>query len=181
MRTLIILALFASFQVIRAEDKPVNTTTTDGGGETNRPRTVKQAKSQSRLKGVKMEQSEKAKRMALTSLPDEKEKPFAPYNLIIIDAVQNRWHQLFDAQRSAPNLTGRVVLQFKLHQDGRVTEMKVLESTVGESLSLFCQKAVLDLSPFARWPAEMRKQIAADSRTVTLIFKYLADEPRRRD
>jgi hypothetical protein len=73
-----------------------------------------------------------------------------------------------------------VVLEFKLYQGGQVTQMKVLKSTVGEYLSLLSQKAVLDPSPFAPWPGEMRKQIAGDSRTMTLTFNYLPDEPRRR-
>jgi len=67
---------------------------------------------------------------------------------------------------------GRVVLQFLLNYDGRITEMKVLENTVTETLSLLCQKAVLDPAPFDKWPREMRLMVGEDFRRITFTFYY---------
>jgi hypothetical protein len=67
---------------------------------------------------------------------------------------------------------GRVVLQFHLNPDGRITDMKVLENTVGETLGLLCQKAVLDPSPFDKWPREMRLLVDKDYRDIQFAFYY---------
>ena len=67
---------------------------------------------------------------------------------------------------------GHVVLQFKLHHDGRITDMKVIENTVSETLSLICQKAVLDPAPFERWPTEMRQLNNGDVRSIQFTFFY---------
>ena len=67
---------------------------------------------------------------------------------------------------------GKVELQFLLNYDGRITEMKVLENTVTETLSLLCQKAVLDPAPFDKWPREMRLMVGEDFRRITFTFYY---------
>ena len=63
-------------------------------------------------------------------------------------------------------------MQFNLNYDGRITEMKLVETTVTETLALLCQKAVLDPSPFDKWPREMRLMIGEDSRRITFTFYY---------
>jgi hypothetical protein len=73
----------------------------------------------------------------------------------------------YDAYRS-----GYVKLEFNLNYDGRITEMKVLETTVTETLTLLCQKAVLDPAPFEAWNREMRLMIGGDSRRITFTFYY---------
>jgi hypothetical protein len=67
------------------------------------------------------------------------------------------------------------VLEFKLHRDGRVTDLKVVDSTVNEALCLICEKSVLDPCPFASWSKEMRQNIGAEHCTLTLAFKYPPD------
>jgi len=57
-----------------------------------------------------------------------------------------------------------------LNYDGRITEVKVLENTVTETLSLLCQKAVLDPAPFDKWPREMRLMVAKIFRRITFTF-----------
>ena len=65
-----------------------------------------------------------------------------------------------------------MVLEFRLHSDGRVSELKVLETEVGDVLALYCQKAISDPSPYAPWPNEMRRMIAKDYRLITFTFYY---------
>ena len=65
-----------------------------------------------------------------------------------------------------------MVVQFHLNHDGRITEMKVLDNTVSETLSLLCQKAVLDPAPFDKWPREMRLMVGAEFRRITFTFYY---------
>jgi hypothetical protein len=58
-----------------------------------------------------------------------------------------------------------------LHYDGRITDMKVAESTTGEVLTLICQKAVLDPAPFAAWPSDLRRA-QGDIRSIQFTFYY---------
>ena len=47
---------------------------------------------------------------------------------------------------------GRVVLQFRLNYNGTISDVKVVDENVGLALSLMCQKAITDPSPFDKWP-----------------------------
>ena len=65
-----------------------------------------------------------------------------------------------------------VRLEFRLNFDGRVTDMRVIESTVDDMFSYLCQRAVTEPAPFERWPSDMRRLIGADSRVVQFTFFY---------
>ncbi|MCX6925828.1 MAG: energy transducer TonB [Verrucomicrobia bacterium] len=114
---------------------------------------------------------------ALTLLPslDIKERQFGPYYKALMKAVEERWIGLLEQRDYLPQKAGSVVLEFKLHRDGRVTDMKVVDSTVNEVLCLICQKSVVDPCPFARWPNEMQQSIGSEQCTLTLTFKYPPD------
>ena len=77
----------------------------------------------------------------------------------------------------ASNLTvssgpGSVTLQFQLHWDGYVTDVKILETNVGEVQSLFCQRAIEKPAPFARWPDAMRREVGRNTRLLKFTFYY---------
>src|SRR5678810_1047162 len=97
---------------------------------------------------------------------------FGAYDRAFIDAVSSRWYDLLDNMSYDAYQPGRVKLEFLLNYDGRITEMKILETTVSETLTLLCQKAVLDPAPFDKWPREMRLMIGEDSRRITFTFFY---------
>jgi hypothetical protein len=102
---------------------------------------------------------------------DAKATPFGAYDAMLIEAISQRWYTLLDQREYASDSRGRVVLNFRLHYDGRVTEMTVAENTAGEVLGLICQKAVLDPAPYAAWPGDMRRMLG-DSRKVQFTFYY---------
>jgi hypothetical protein len=106
-----------------------------------------------------------------TLVPDVKATPFGAYDAAFIAAVQQRWYDLIDNSQVVPR-SGKVMLQFRLTYDGRITDMKVNLDTVGELLSLLCQRAVLDPQPYARWPSDMRRMIGENYREVTFTFYY---------
>ena len=64
------------------------------------------------------------------------------------------------------------MVEFQLHSDGYVTDVKVLESNVGELHSTFCQLAIQKPAPFKRWPDGMRKEIGRDYRQLRFTFFY---------
>ena len=90
----------------------------------------------------------------------------------LIVAIQNRWFDLLDMRGFGHEKSGKVVLEFRLHYDGRISNMYVAENTVDEMLSLLCQKAVMDPSPYGQWPSDMRRMIGANYRDVRFTFYY---------
>jgi len=147
----------------------------DGQSTRSRPRTIVEAKARQQqsnpLAGEKMKQQGGVKRNQLVPSFDVKATSFGAYDEALIRAVQNRWYDLLDNRNFAGERTGKVSLQFQLHPDGRVSDLKVLENTVDELLSLLCQKAILDPAPFEKWPTQMRMQIG-EEREIRFTFYY---------
>ena len=56
--------------------------------------------------------------------------------------------------------------------DGTVSDMQVLENTVGEMLGYVCQQAINEPSPFAKWPPDMRRMVGQNYREITFTFYY---------
>jgi hypothetical protein len=139
-----------------------------------RPRTIREAMARQpeQLPGRKLQQEGGVRRQQLVPSFDAKATPFGAYDRAFIDAVSSRWYDLLDNMSYDGYRRGKVVLQFNLNYDGRITEMNVMENTVTEMLSLLCQKAVLDPAPFDKWPREMRLMVGSDHRRITFTFYY---------
>jgi hypothetical protein len=139
-----------------------------------RPRTIREAlarQQQNQLPGEKMKQEGGVShRRELASL-DTKATPFGAYDAKLVEAISQRWFTLLDERDYASDSRGKVVLQFALHYDGRVSDMNMSENTTGEVLGLICQKAVLDPAPFEAWPSDMRR-ILGDVRHIQFTFYY---------
>jgi hypothetical protein len=136
-----------------------------------RPRKLSEVKNNAALRSDKMNQSGGVNKLALSSSFDVKKSVFGDYDREFIDAVQQRWDYLFEQIHTFHE--GRVVLEFQLHYDGRISDMKVVETNVGELLTVICEKAILDPAPYAKWPMEMRREVQKDHRDVTFTFHYL--------
>jgi hypothetical protein len=136
-----------------------------------RPRTLAAARARDQtLAGRKMKQEGGVRRRGKVAL-DVKATPFGAYDAAFVRAVEQRWFSLLD---TAPFVqrSGKVMLEFKLNADGRITDMKALNNEVGEILGLICQRAVMDPAPYAKWPSDMRRMIGASFREVTFTFYY---------
>ena len=142
--------------------------------EQPRPRTVKQANEQQshRLPGQQMRQEGGMRRQALVPSLDVKATLFGAYDAALVEAVTQRWYDLLDSQQFAMDRSGKVTLRFHLNYDGTITEMTVLQNTVGELLGYVCQKAVSDPAPFAPWPGDMRRMVGENYREITFTFYY---------
>ena len=132
---------------------PSQSTDTTMGEDEIRPirprvRTLAEAKKQKGLlTGEKMKQDGGVRRRASMASVDAKATPFGAYDEQVIAAIQKRWFDILDERDYSREKTGYVVLEFYMHSDGRVTNVSVKENTVGEMLSIVCQKAVLDPAP----------------------------------
>jgi outer membrane biosynthesis protein TonB len=139
--------------------------------ERKRPTRVAQVRPQSTLlAGQRMRQDGGVKRRGHVSL-DAKATPFGAYDAAIIASIQQRWYDILDEGGSTRS--GKVGVEFRLHHDGRVTDLRVVDQDVGELLTLFCRRAISDPAPFAPWPMEMRQMVGRDYRDVRFTFYYL--------
>jgi outer membrane biosynthesis protein TonB len=159
-----------------AKPSPTPRTTEGDASEPKpeRPRTIRQALAQmqpNQLAGEKMLQDGGVRRHAEIASLDTKATPFGAYDAALVEAISQRWFTLLDQRDYASDSRGKVVLQFVLHYDGRVTGMDMAENSVGDVLGLICQKAVLDPAPFAVWPSDMRRTLG-DVRHIRFTFYY---------
>jgi hypothetical protein len=139
-----------------------------------RPRTIQEALARqpdNRLAGQKMRQEGGVQRKLNISLFDAAASPFGAYDKYLIYAIQRRWYDLLDERNYAAESRGKVVLNFVMHPDGRVTDMTMSDNTAGEVLGYICQKAVLDPAPYEAWPNEMRRMIG-ENRPIQFTFYY---------
>lgn len=142
-----------------------------------KPRTLAEAKARNpSLAGEKSQQDGGVQRRSHIAMVDARSSVFGSYDAMFIGLVQSRWYQLLDNNQYMMDRRGKVSLTFRLHFDGRISQMEVAENTVGDMLSLLCQKAVLDPAPFPKWSAEMRRQIqnqgGTEYRDVKFTFYY---------
>ena len=97
---------------------------------------------------------------------------FKDYDSAFIQAVTQRWYDLLQGAKFKTDRSGKVVLTFCLHSDGRITGIKLVESDVGELLAYICQKAISDPAPYPHFPEAMLQKIRRDNRIITFTFNY---------
>jgi hypothetical protein len=137
-----------------------------------RPRTIAEALARNGMPGEKSRQAGGVNRVRPDSALDVKGTPIGDYLQQMADAVQQRWDQLLKNQTT--DTYGKVVLQFRLHPNGRVTDMKMVRNEVSNLLETTCEQAILDPAPYQPWPREMRLDVPTDYYDITFTFYYEA-------
>ena len=137
-----------------------------------RPRTIREALEQNHLSGLQMRQDGGVRRRAVVPSFDAVGTPFGAYDEAIVEAIQQYWDNELNSQKFAQDRTGEVTLRFHLNYDGTVSDMEVLNNTVGELLCYVCQEAITQSAPFAPWPSDMRRMVGANYREITITFYY---------
>ena len=139
----------------------------------SRPRTVAEAKAQKGIiEGQKMRQDGGVRRARLNMSLDVKATPFGSYDNAFIAAVQSSWFRQLDERQLFSNDAGKVVVEFRLNYDGRITGLRVVETEVNDHLAWMCQRAVLDVNPFMEFPSDMRRLVKNDFREIRFTFYY---------
>jgi hypothetical protein len=137
-----------------------------------RPRTIVDALAQKGIiEGPKMRQKGGV-RIAGVEGMDVKATPFGAYDAAFIAAVQARWFNLLDEREFVGSQAGKVVVEFNLTRDGRITLLRVAETEVSETLSWMCQRAILDPAPYRPFPPDLRRMLQRDFRPVRFTFYY---------
>jgi hypothetical protein len=146
-----------------------------GKAERTKPRTIVEAKArlpEQSQPGAKKREDAGTRRRAFAPGYDVKATGFGAYDRALIDAISQYWYDSLDARNYAGYEAGRVVVEFRLHYDGRISELAVKETTVNGTLTYLCQNAIQVPSPYRPWPREMRLKIGEDSRKITFAFFY---------
>jgi hypothetical protein len=135
-----------------------------------RPKTLAEARQRAGIEGPRMKQDGGVKKYSIETDADVKSSPFGSYDAMFIQAVQVRWFELLE--KHSINHSGKVVVDFRLHKDGRITSMKIAENTVTDTLSWCCQRAIMDPAPYAPFPPDLKRLLAADYREVRFTFHF---------
>jgi len=137
-----------------------------------RPRTLKQARASQQILGQQMKQDGGVTRHALSASLDAKATPFGAYDRALIDAVSQQWWSMLDKVQFALDRAGKVTVEFRLHDDGRVTDLRIVNTEVGSTWAYICQAAIEQSAPFAKWPSDMMHMVGANYRDLTFTFDY---------
>ena len=95
---------------------------------------------------------------------------YGDYDAMFIDAVKTRWYQLLESHTTENS--GKVMVEFRMHPDGRITDLRIVRNEMSDLLGLLCQQAINDPAPYRPWPEEMRRDIPKEYRDVTFTFIY---------
>jgi outer membrane biosynthesis protein TonB len=99
---------------------------------------------------------------------------FQDYDHEVINTILKRWQELkSNYPEAAPgHTTGKVVVAFRLHADGRIGVVKTVSSDVGSVLTYLCEQAVKDPAPYPHWPEELIHKLGTESREIRFTFSY---------
>ena len=95
---------------------------------------------------------------------------FGEYEQQFYAAVQTGWYQEIEFFQPIDTAT-RVQVRFTLHADGRVTEVKAVQTTASEIATFICETAISKRSPFRPWTKEM-VSVFGRQRTLNVVFHY---------
>jgi outer membrane biosynthesis protein TonB len=96
---------------------------------------------------------------------------YGDYTQRMMEAIQSSWWSIIERSRFEGVSRGHVVVSFRLHRDGTVTDAKVLGSEVTRVMTLACKDAVMAPAPYDIWRADM-VAMYGESDTVTINFHY---------
>ena len=138
-----------------------------------RPRTLKQAEAEmaKRFPTMAMKQDGGVQRRDVIPSLDVQLTGYGDYDSQLIDTIRDNWFNELDSHQFAEDRIGKVVLMFDLNSDGRISNMRVTQSTVGDLLAYVCEKAVLEGAPYQPWTENMRMTLG-ESRSCTFVFIY---------
>jgi outer membrane biosynthesis protein TonB len=159
-----------------AEHKPNDGLTAETGDDSlirprKRPMTVAEAKAAKGILESEPIRQEGGVRTRGKVAFNTKATPFGEYDRAFIAAVEQCWHRLLEEHRGNQR-SGRVVIDFKLNSDGRITELSVQGNDTGEIYGMICQRAILDPAPYQKWPPDMLRTIGSNTREIRFTFYY---------
>lgn len=95
---------------------------------------------------------------------------FGEYEQQFYAAIQTGWYQEIEFFQPIDTAT-RVHVRFTIHADGRVMNVKAVQTTASEIATFICETAITKRSPFRPWTKEM-VQVFGKQRELNVVFHY---------
>jgi outer membrane biosynthesis protein TonB len=133
-----------------------------------RPRTLAEARERYGTPGDMTRQTGGVHRIEGSSL-DVKGSVLGGYEAQMFNAIEAKWDQLL--VNVTPNVFGKVVLEYDLHPNGSVTNIKVTRNEVNDELMWYCNQAVSSTQPYGEWPRQLRMDYP-DPVRIQITFYY---------
>jgi len=93
------------------------------------------------------------------------------YDQQLMNSITTHWHEVLEQNYFKKHLPqGAVVVRFRLQDLGTVSDLEVVKNDAGDFWGYVCQKTIMDLAPFPRWPTKMRESL--DKRYRDIEFKF---------
>jgi len=102
---------------------------------------------------------------------DARFSSYGDYSQRMLEAIQASWWSLIERARFDDFAAGYVIVRFRIHRDGTVTDAEVVASTVPPLAALTCKDAVALPAPYDTWRADMVAMLG-DDEPVTITFHY---------
>ena len=102
---------------------------------------------------------------------DARFSSYGDYAQRMLEAVQGSWWSLLERAHFDDFAAGHVVVRFRIHRDGTVSDARVVSSTVPLLAGLACKDAVMLPAPYDIWRADMVAMLG-ESEEVTITFHY---------
>jgi hypothetical protein len=102
---------------------------------------------------------------------DARFSSYGDYAQRMMEAIQSSWWDIIDRMRLETAVRGNVVVRFKLHRDGSVTDATILYENVPRLMALACKDAVQSPAPFDPWRSDMVALFGQED-DVTITFQY---------
>jgi outer membrane biosynthesis protein TonB len=96
---------------------------------------------------------------------------YGDYTQRMMEAIQSTWWDILYRARMESYTRGVVVVRFRLHRDGTVTHLEVLETGVGALPTYACKDAIAACAPFDAWRPDMVAMFGEED-VVTIRFHY---------
>ena len=122
------------------------------------------------LASRKMKQSGGVARIGVPAL-DVRLTGYGDYDARFVQSVRLAWLRFRD--KPGWFRPGKVVVDFKLHHDGTISELAVQQNLATSMQGYYCKEALAGPAPFEKWTEAMRHEIGADVRACSFSFHYL--------
>ena len=93
------------------------------------------------------------------------------YGEALLKTIREQWHNLTSNSSQAPR-AGKIVMDFELKFDGTVTDVRIKSDEVGRASAILCERAIVDPSPYPRWPRDLFRKYGKNSHRISLTFTH---------
>jgi len=96
---------------------------------------------------------------------------YGAYLQRMIDTVQIQWERIILQMSAMPANGSTVTVKFVMNDEGRIANIKNVETTANETASHACVSAITDRAPYGPWTDDM-KAVLGTQQEMTFTFYY---------